>query len=156
MRRRGRRGSSVRSSVQPWVRRLAWAHACTRACLGLILLLAPRRTAETWLGPGVSRAGGKVALQAFAVRDAALGYGIMRGLARAEPVRHWFRVGLCFEVVDAGATLLRRRELPDTRTPDAWALLGAAGLVGGAVVAVLLEETPPDRERRPGVATRRR
>ena len=81
-----------------------------------------------------------MALQAFAVRDAALGYGIMRGLARAEPVRHWFRVGLCFELVDSGATLYNRRSLPAGRAPDAWALLGAAGLVGGAVVAVLLDE----------------
>lgn len=126
--------------LQPWVRRLAFAHAATRLTLGLGLLLAPKRVASTWLGPGVVDGGGRVALAAFAVRDAAIGAGILRGLVRREPVRQWFRLGLAFEVVDGGATVLRRRELPPGRVPDAWAALGLAGFAGGAIVAALLDE----------------
>ena len=132
--------SFMRSSLQPWVRRLAVAHAGTRTMLGASLLFAPAATAHPWLGSGVQQAGGRVALQAFAVRDLALGLGMLRGLARGEPVRHWFRLGLTFELVDTGATIVQRRHLPDTRVPDGWALLGVAGLVGGGLVATLLDE----------------
>lgn len=79
-------------------------------------------------------------MRAFAVRDLALGLGMLRGLARREPVRHWFRLGIAFELVDAGATVLYRRELPDGPVPDAMAALGAFGLVGGAIVGALLDE----------------
>ena len=129
-----------RDRVQPWVRRLAWAHAATRAAIGAALFVIPSKTARPWLGAGVGRGGGRVALQAFAVRDAALGLGMLHSLATHQPVRKWFRLGLAFELVDSGATLLNRRELPEGSVPDAWALLGIGGLVGGAVVAVLLDE----------------
>ena len=125
---------------QPLVRSLAFAHAGTRTAIGLSLLLVPSRTARPWLGHGVEAGGGRVALHAFAVRDAAIGLAILRGLLRREPVRHWFRLGLGLELVDSGATVRYRRQLPEGREPDAWALLGAAGLVGGAVIALLLEE----------------
>ena len=108
--------------------------------LGASLLFAPAVSAHPWLGAGVKQGGGQVALQAFAVRDLALGVGMLRGLVRNEPVRHWFRLGVAFELVDAGATIVQRRHLPSTRVPDAWALLGVAGLVGGAVVAACLDE----------------
>ena len=137
----GQRGSaSRRRAVQPWVRRLAYAHATTRVVLGSALLLAPSRSARPWLGPGVERGGGRVALQAFAIRDAALGIGMLRALARGEPVRRWFRMGLAFELVDSGATWVHRKDLPEGPVPDLWALLGGIGLAGGAVVAALLEE----------------
>lgn len=131
---------STHSSLQTWVRRLAVAHAGTRMLLGGVLLAAPSLSARPWLGEGITRGGGRVALEAFAVRDLALGIGMLRGLARDEPVRHWFRLGIAFELVDAGATLRHRRDLPDGPVPDAWALLGVGGLIGGAVVAALLEE----------------
>lgn len=126
--------------MQPRIRRLAVTHAGARTVLGAALLLVPSLTARPWLGDGVTRGGGRVALQAFAVRDLVLGAGMLRALARNEPVRHWFRLGLAFEVVDAGATLRFRGDLPDGRVPDAWAVLGFAGLAGGAVVPALLDE----------------
>lgn len=131
--------SSARS-LQTWGRRLAIAHAGTRTLIGGVLLAAPSLSARPWLGEGVERGGGRVALQAFAVRDLGLGIGILRGLARNEPVRHWFCLGIAFELVDAGGTLRHRRDLPDGGVPDAWALLGLSGLVGGVIVALLLEE----------------
>lgn len=138
--RNGHASRSLRRALQPWLRRLAWSHATTRALIGTALLVAPSKTARPWLGSGVDRGGGQVALQAFAIRDAALGVGILHSLAKGQPVRHWFRLGLSLELVDSGATFLHRRELPDSPVPDAWALLGLAGLVGGAAVAFLLDE----------------
>jgi hypothetical protein len=119
---------------------LAFAHAATRASLGGAMLFAPRLSARPWLGEAVERGGGRVAMQAFAVRDLALGLGMLRALSRGEPVRHWFRLGVAFELVDAGATVLNRRELPDGPIPDAIAVLGAFGLGGGPVVGALLDE----------------
>lgn len=132
--------SGERSTLQVWVRRLAFAHAATRTALGGALLFAPKLSARPWLGEGIADGGGRVAMQAFAVRDLALGMGILRGLARDEPVRHWFRLGIAFELVDAGATVLHRQDLPEGRVPDAMALLGAFGFAGGAVVGALLDE----------------
>ena len=131
-----------RDQLQPWVRALAVAHAATRCALGVGLLVAPPRVVRSWLGDGIEEGGGRVALRAFAVRDAALGIGMLRALRRGEPVRHWFQLGLAFELVDTGATLLHRSELPEGRGPDAWALLGVAGEVGGLAVALLLDDPP--------------
>jgi hypothetical protein len=96
--------------------------------------------ARPWLGPGIDAGGGRVALKAFAVREAALGVGMLHSLAKRHPVRRWFRLGLAFEIVDSGSTLLHRRELPAGRDPDKWALLAASGLIGGGTVALLLDE----------------
>ena len=103
------------ASSQAWLRTLAVAHAATRTALGLALLLAPRKAAEPWLGVGVARAGGRTAQNAFAVRDAAIGVGLLWSLHRGDRVRHWFRLGVAFEAIDSGATYIRRRELPAYR-----------------------------------------
>lgn len=81
-----------------------------------------------------------MALQAFAIREAALGIGMLQTLAKRQPVRRWFGLGLSFEIVDAGATLMHRGELPEGHVPDALALFALSGLVGGAAVALLLDE----------------
>lgn len=129
-----------RPTLQVWVRRLAFAHAATRTALGGALLFAPRLSARPWLGDGIASGGGRVAMQAFAVRDLALGLGMLKGLARDEHVRHWFRLGIAFELVDAGATVLHRKELPEGHVPDAMAVLGAFGFAGGALIGALLDE----------------
>jgi hypothetical protein len=84
--------------------------------------------------------GGRVALQAFAVRDAAMGIGILYSLATGRPVRMWFRLGLAFEIVDSAATVWNRRDLPEGPVPDAFALLGLGGRGIIDVVAVLLDD----------------
>jgi hypothetical protein len=119
---------------------MAWAHAATRVAVGTSLLAAPSRAGRPWLGPAADSGGGRVALQAFAVREAAIGIGLLRLLATGGPVRLWFRLALAFEVVDAAATAAQRRELPDTGFPDAVALFALSGVVGGSAVALLLDE----------------
>ena len=121
------------------LRRMAWGHGLTRALVGTTLLVRPT-AGRAWLGTGIDNGGGRVALQAFAVREAALGFGIMRSLKAGYPVRHWFRLGIAFEIVDAAATAAQRRELPSGGLPDAVTLFAASGAVGGAMLGLLLEE----------------
>ncbi len=129
----------LRQRAQPTLRRIAWGHALTRALVGTTLLVRPR-TGTTWLGPAVADGGGRVALDAFAVREAALGVGVLRSLALGHPVRLWFRLGVAFEVVDAVATLRQRRHLPASRLPGAVALFAGSGAIGGIALGLLLEE----------------
>jgi hypothetical protein len=118
---------------------MAAAHAATRAAVGITLLVAPS-LGRSWFGSAADAGGGRVAMQAFAVRDAAIGAGILHGLRRGHPVKPWFRLGLALETTDALATLVQRPHLPDTRFPDAIALFALSGIIGGAAVGFLLEE----------------
>ena len=118
---------------------MAMAHAVTRTAIGAGLLLAPA-TGRPWFGRGIDEGGGRVALQAFAVRDALVGLGQLQALRKGNPVRDWFRLALAFELVDAAATLHQRRHLPDTRFPDAVALFALSGIIGGAAVGFGLDE----------------
>ena len=130
---------TLRTRLQPTLRQMALAHAATRAAIGAVMLVAPS-TARPWFGRGTDDGGGRVALQALGVREAVLGLGMLHQLRQGQPVRHWFQLGLAFEVTDALATLHQRSKLPDTRAPDAVALFALSGLIGGAAVGFGLEE----------------
>jgi hypothetical protein len=125
--------------MQRLLRRVAWGHALTRVLIGVGLLVRPA-LGRRWFGSAVDGGGGRVALQAFAVREAAVGAGQLRSLSTGRPVRLWFRLGVAFEVVDAVATMRQRRSLPDGPVPDAVALFAASGVIGGAAVGWLLRE----------------
>ncbi|MFF2555495.1 hypothetical protein ACFVUS_31125 [Nocardia sp. NPDC058058] len=77
---------------------------------------------------------------AFAVRDAVLGVGTLWALATGKPVRHWFVVGTAIEVVELTAIVRNHSELPQTLTNKGWSTVTVAGLLGGALVAALLDE----------------
>jgi hypothetical protein len=130
---------STRARLQPTLRRLAVAHAVTRTAIGAGLLLAPA-AGRPWFGRSIDEGGGRVALQGLAVRDALIGVGQLHSLRKGYPVRDWFRLALAFELVDSVATMQQRRHLPDTPFPDAVALFGLAGIIGGAAVGFGLDE----------------
>ncbi|MFD4462149.1 hypothetical protein [Nocardia sp. NPDC058480] len=77
---------------------------------------------------------------AFAVRDAVLGVGTLWALATGRPIRHWFLIGTAVEAVELTAIARNRSELPPTLTNKAWTMATAAGLLGGTLVATLLDE----------------
>jgi hypothetical protein len=133
------RRTGTREALQPWLRRVAAGHAATRVAIGAALLVAPGVT-RRWLGRDVDSGGGRVAVQAFAIREAVVGIGILRALQQRQPVRHWFALGTSFEIVDAAATLRQRSTLPDGAVPDAVALFALSGIAGGGAVALLLDE----------------
>jgi hypothetical protein len=92
------------------------------------------------MGPAVLEGGGRVALRAVGIREVVIGAGVLHSLAKGDPVRRWFALGLALETVDTAATLADRRHLPDDRGPDFVALLGASGFIGGALIALLLDD----------------
>ncbi|MFD7841485.1 hypothetical protein ACFV4K_00915 [Nocardia sp. NPDC059764] len=49
-------------------------------------------------------------------------------------------IGTAIEVVELAAIARNRSELPPTLTNKAWSMATAAGLLGGALVAALLDE----------------
>jgi hypothetical protein len=132
-------GMRLPDRLQPALRQIAVGHAATRVVVGVGMLVAPA-VVRGWLGRGTDSGGGRVALQALGVREAALGLGILHQLRHGQPVRHWFQLGLAFELTDALATLRNRSELPESRVPDAIALFALSGLVGGAAVGFGLDE----------------
>ena len=129
----------VRARLQPLLRGAAVAHAGTRTLIGASLLAAPGRW-RPWFGDVVDEGGGRVALQALGIREVVIGTGILHGLARRTPVRAWFALGVLLEVVDAGSTMRNRDRLPDGSGADALALFGASGAIGGALLALLLDD----------------
>jgi hypothetical protein len=118
---------------------MAIAHAATRTVIGAATFVAPA-SAEVWFGPGTRSGGGRVALRAFAIRDAVIGLGQLHQLYHRQPVRHWFQLALALEATDALETMHQRAELPATRIPDGVALFAASGIVGGALVGFGLDE----------------
>jgi len=118
---------------------MALAHALTRTAVGVGLLVSPA-AGRAWLGGSVDEGGGRVALQAFAVRDALIGLGQLHSLRKGYRVRHWFRLALAFELTDGLASMHQRRHLPDTAFPDAVALFALSGIIGGAAVGFGLDE----------------
>ena len=115
------------------------AHAVTRTAIGLGLVVSPA-AARPWFGDTVDQGAGRVAVQAFGVRDALVGVGQLYSLQKGYRVRHWFQLALAFELTDALATMRQRRHLPDTRFPDAVALFALSGIIGGAAVGFGLDE----------------
>ena len=130
---------STRERLQPTLRRMAVAHAVTRTAVGLGLLVSPA-AARRWLGDSVDQGAGRVAVQAFGVRDALVGLGQLYSLRKGYPVRHWFQLALAFELTDALATMRQRRHLPDGPVPDAVALFALSGIIGGGAVGFGLDE----------------
>jgi hypothetical protein len=118
---------------------MAFAHAATRTVIGAGTFLAPR-SAEVWFGEGTRSGGGRVALRAFAIRDAVVGLGQLHQLYHRQPVRHWFQLALALEATDAIETLRQRKELPDTGIPVGVALFAVSGIIGGALVGFGLDE----------------
>lgn len=120
------------------VRATAWSHAATRIAIGIGILARPS-ISDTWVGP--TETGSATVLRpAFAVRDAVIGVGTLWALATGRRVRHWFVIGTAIEVVELIAIARNRSELPSTLTSKGWSMTTAAGLLGGALVATLLDE----------------
>lgn len=105
------------TNIQPWIRRLAWSHALTRTAIGTSMLLSPGRVGRPWVGD-LDTAAARVTQPAFAVRDTAIGIGIVYSLRQHHPVRHRFILGIALELVDLAATVPNRDRLPAGRFPD--------------------------------------
>ncbi len=125
--------------VRSIVRSTAWMQGAARLAIGTGMLLDPARTVKSWSGEYDERAS-SLPSRAFGMRDLVIGSGSLWSLYRKHPVRHWFVLGVALELIDASVTLDKRRITGNSGAPDTWELLTAAGLMGGLMVALLLED----------------
>ena len=126
-------------TFQRLLRALAFAHSSTRMTLGVALAVSPGAVGRSWLGGGVGSGGGRVALEAMAVRDFLIGLATFHSLRKGLPVRRWFAFGVLVEAAELIATVGRADELDGT-DPELWNALGVLGVVGGAVLALGLDD----------------
>lgn len=105
-------------------KRIAAIHAATRIVVGGALVVAPEAASAGWIGKHANRKPVTVLARALGVRDAALGMGLLRALGRPEEARPWLAACAAADMVDLGATLAVRDELP---TPGAVAISAVAG-----------------------------
>lgn len=94
----------------------------TRVALGLLLLIAPRRAAQTWFGGDETPAAVTLLFRSVGARDLALGAGL---LAEAPGERRWTRAGAVADLGDSVASLSAVGPIP------------AAKLVPGSVLAIV-------------------
>ena len=118
--------SDPRGSIQ--------ATAAVRLLVGLVVLVAPRRTAGALLGTTGPSDETLLALRMFAGRDAALGLGAL--LAARHPssaLRGWAEAGVLADATDALAFAVTRSVKPMLRL--GLALVAATATVSGAMSA---------------------
>ena len=125
--------------IQRLLRTLAFAHALTRTTLASSLALSPSRVATSWLGEDVSAPGGRIVLNAFAIRDFLIGCSTLYSLRRGLPVRRIFLAGIAIELVELASTLSLQNEL-DEASPEIWNALALVGVIGGAILALGLDD----------------
>ena len=88
------------------------ALAIGRIVLGVILVLAPRRSARLFISADADSAGGSVLGRALGVRDAIFGGMVLHTAGHPQVGQRWLRACAVADGVDAFAVVAARRELP--------------------------------------------
>ncbi len=114
------------------------AYAGARIAYGAALVADPRRTARNWLGDGLDHGSARVGARALGARDALLSAGLMQAHRREHDAFPWLVSLAASDLVDIGATVADRRDLPAHAAP-------ATALVAGAfcACAIALAATRP-------------
>jgi hypothetical protein len=108
------------------------AYGWARVALGAVLTVAPVRAAQLWVGPAAGDPAIRGPLRALAVRDLALGLGVLRA---GDPRRRRELLVLC-AIVDAGDAALSGADyLRGRRLGAGVTALGAAGAAALALWA---------------------
>jgi hypothetical protein len=116
------------------VRTVAIANAGARVAIGLAFLAAPKAFGGRWFGDEATRPIATLVTRMVAARDLVLGVGMLRALARGEPVRPWFALAVGVDAVDGLAALAAREHLPKW-TVIASVLSAGSGVVSDALIA---------------------
>jgi len=120
-------------------RKLAITFGASRIAYAVALLVAPGRAAGPWLGSSVEKGGGRVAARALAVRDGALGAGVVTAAATGKPMRPVLAACAVSDLVDMTATLIDRGALPNRSAPATVVVAGGAAAAGVALAAASSE-----------------
>lgn len=105
--------------------------ALGRVGVGAALIVAPERVLAPWIGADGERSGVKVVGAAMGARDVAIGVGQLGALWRGKGAAPWLRAGAVSDLVDLGATLRAREDLPLLGVLGT-SLMAATGAVLGA------------------------
>jgi hypothetical protein len=117
------------------VRAFATGLAVNRILFGLGFLVAPERTARSWIGSSADSAGGQVMVRATGARDLSLGAGALAALRSKTDERPWFAAHLISDAADFAATWAVRRKLGAARTVYALFMAGASTAIAAAYLA---------------------
>lgn len=130
--------SKARSSYRRSGRDLGLLIGASRALLGIVALVAPRRVARPWIGEEADGPGSTLLARALGGRDLALGLGPLLAARRQASIRGWVEAAALADLVDVSVTLGAFPHLPRR---GRWAVLAAAGsaTAAGALAAALLE-----------------
>jgi hypothetical protein len=123
---------------QRTLRRMGTMIALGRVGVGAASLASPE-PARAWAGDAVDDPGARIIVRAFAVRDAALGLGVLQAARKGRPMRTWVLLSAVADVVDAIATGTTDREKAGPMAAPTLALAASAAL-SGLVVGLLLDD----------------
>jgi hypothetical protein len=108
-----------------------------RVGLGVAMFLAPRRVLKTWTGEGDGSLPSTVALRGMAVRDIALGGGILLAIENDAPKRGWLEAVALADAGDAVATLVDWRRMGGLRGLFWFAVEAGTALVEAQVAQTI-------------------
>jgi len=114
------------------LRTLATALAVNRVLFGAGFLVAPERSARSWISIDAATGGGRLMTRATGARDLALGVGALHALRSGADARPWFTAHLVSDATDFLATWAERREFPTVSVAFALTMAGASTAVAAA------------------------
>lgn len=123
----------------PDLKKSAIVFGASRIAYAAALLVAPGRAGGPWLGPAAASGGGRVAARALAVRDGALGAGLVMAAASGASIRPWAIACAISDAVDLTATVVDRESLPRRAAPATVAVAGLAS-AGGVALALAADQ----------------
>ncbi len=115
--------------------KLAVAFGASRIAYALALLAAPGRAAGPWLGDAAANGGGRVAARALAIRDGAMGAGVIAAAVSGSGMKPLLLACAVSDAVDMTATVLDRDSLPPRSAPATVAVAGGMAAAGLALRA---------------------
>jgi hypothetical protein len=86
-----------------------------RAGLGVAMFVAPRKVARSWSGEEADSLPTTLALRGMAIRDIALGLGLVKAVDSGSATRGWLEAAALADAGDAVATLFAWREMGGIR-----------------------------------------
>jgi hypothetical protein len=110
-----------------------------RVGVGAAMFLAPNKVAKSWTGDDSVSLPSTLALRGMAVRDMAIGIGLVKAVELGTSTRGWLEAGALSDAGDALATLMSWRELGGARR-----LFWLAVEAGSAVLGMQLAEALDD------------
>lgn len=110
-----------------------------RVGLGVAMFLAPNKVARSWTGQRDESLPAKQALRGMAVRDIAIGLGLVKAVELESPTRGWLEAAAFSDAGDAAATVVSWREFGNVR-----ALFWLAVEAGSALLHMQLAQALDD------------